>query len=114
MHPQHAAAAAPEETGEARHQRSADQETEAEGQREPREDPEEEGTVEEADRRVRDQVRRIAVALAALRVDEQPADVGVEEAAEGAAPPAPVTDVGAVRVALLVREGVVLAVVGDP
>ena len=64
--------------------------------------------------RVGDQVRRVAVALATLRVDEEPADVRVEEPADRAAPAAAVADVRAVRVALLVGERVVLAVVGDP
>ena len=51
---------------------------------------------------------------AALGVDEEPAHVGVEEAAQRAAPADAVVDVRAVRVALLVGERVVLAVVGDP
>ena len=41
-------------------------------------------------------------------------DVRVEQAAQRAAPAAAVVDVRAVRVALAVGEGVVLAVVGDP
>ncbi len=40
--------------------------------------------------------------------------MGVEEAAQGAAEAVAVVDVGAVRIALFVGEGVVLAVVGDP
>jgi hypothetical protein len=47
-------------------------------------------------------------------MDEEPAHVRVVEAAHGAAPAVAVVDVGAVGVALLVGEGVVLAVVGDP
>ena len=64
--------------------------------------------------RVLDQVGREALLVAALGVDEEPAHVGVEEAAHRAAPAVAVVDVGAVRVALFVGEGVVLAVVGDP
>jgi hypothetical protein len=47
-------------------------------------------------------------------VDEQPADVRVEEAPQRTAPADAVVDVRAVRVALLVGERMVLTVVGDP
>jgi hypothetical protein len=47
-------------------------------------------------------------------VHEQPADVRVDEAAQLAGQAAAVVDVRAVRVARAVREGVVLAMVGDP
>jgi hypothetical protein len=47
-------------------------------------------------------------------VDEDPADVRVQQPAQGAAPAVAVVDVRAVRVALLVGERVVLAMVGDP
>ena len=40
--------------------------------------------------------------------------MGVEQPAEGAADAAAVADVGAMRIPLLVGEGVVLAMVGDP
>ena len=67
-----------------------------------------------ADHRVVDEVARVALLQRALGVDEQPADVRVEQAAQRAAHAAAVTDVRAVRVALLVGVRVVLAVVGDP
>jgi hypothetical protein len=47
-------------------------------------------------------------------VDEEPADVRVEQAAQRAAQPAGVAHVGAVRIALLVGERMVLAMVGHP
>jgi hypothetical protein len=47
-------------------------------------------------------------------VDEEPPDVRVEEALELGQDALAVADVRAVRVALLVGEGMVLAVVGDP
>src|ERR687898_2393649 len=109
MHDEHPNAAAPEEPRERRAERSADEIAEAERQRQAGEDPEEKRAVDEADRRVGDQVRGVAVALTALGVDEQPADVSVEEPAQCGAPPASVADVGAVRVALLVGERVMLA-----
>ena len=47
-------------------------------------------------------------------MDEEPPEVRVEEAPEGPPPAASVADVRTVGVALLVGEGVVLAVIGDP
>jgi hypothetical protein len=47
-------------------------------------------------------------------VEEKPADVGVEQTAQRCAPALAVPDVRAVWIALLVGEGVVLAVVGHP
>ena len=70
--------------------------------------------VHEAHDRIGEQVLRVALARPALGVDEEPADVGVEESLQRAAEAAPVPHVWTVRVALLVREGVVLPVVGHP
>src|SRR5262249_18178156 len=72
------------------------------------------GLVDEADDRVLDEVGGEALFRAALRVDEQPTQMGVEEALELRPHALAVADVGAVRVALLIGEGVVLAVVRDP
>ena len=66
------------------------------------------------DQRVGDEVGRVALLVAALGVQEQPADVRVGEAAQRAAQALAVVDVRAVRIAELVGEGVVLAVIGDP
>ena len=82
--------------------------------REPEQHPER----EEAGRRRRIsrvllEVRREAARGGALAV-EQPAHVRVPEAGEHAAHALARVGVGAVRVALLVGEGVVLAMVGDP
>ena len=106
--------AAPEQAGEAAKSGAADHPAEEEGKQQAADRPVDEGAVDPADDRVLEQVGREALLVAALGVDEEPAHVGVEEAAQGAAPAVAVVDVGAVRVALLVGEGVVLAVVGDP
>ena len=106
--------AAPEQAGEAGEEGAADHPAEREGEQQADDRPVDEGAVDPADDRVLEQVGREALLVAALGVDEEPAHVGVEEAAQGAAPAVAVVDVGAVRVALLVGEGVVLAVVGDP
>ena len=82
--------------------------------REPAERPDQEGAIDERDDRIVDQVAGVALARAAMGVDEEPADVGVGEPLERAPKTAVVPDVRAVRVALLVGVGVVLAVVRDP
>ena len=56
----------------------------------------------------------LGTALQALDAREAPADVRVQQPAQRAAQPVPVVDVRRVRVALLVGERMVLAVVGDP
>ena len=65
---------------------------------------------DEAHAAVLEQVGRVALGVGDPVLLPEPADVGVPEAAQAAA----VADVRAVRVALLVGVGVVLAVVGDP
>ena len=87
---------------------------EPEGGDQPTDRPHEEGLVDERDDGIGAQVRGVAFAMTARGVDEQPADVRVGQAPQGAAQAAAVVDVGAVRVALAVGEGVVLAMVGDP
>ena len=84
------------------------------GMARPSEHPQHEGAVDEAHDRVGEQVLRVALLLGELVAEEDPADVRVEEAAQRPAPAAAVADVGAVRIARLVGEGVVPAVVGDP
>ena len=111
---EHAHEAAPQDPGEPGDDRAADRDAEHERRGEPDDDPQQERAVDEADRRVVDQVAGVAVLLAALRVQEQPAEVGVREAAQRAAPAVAVVDVRRVRIARHVGEGVVLAVVGDP
>src|SRR5204863_4292817 len=69
---------------------------------------------DEADHRVLEQIGSEARLRAPLGVDEEPADVGVEEPLELGPDALAVADMRAVRVALLVGEGVVLAMVGDP
>ena len=54
----------------------------AEGEQQAADRPVEEGAVDPADDRVLDQVGREALLVAALGVDEEPAHVGVEEAAQ--------------------------------
>ena len=106
--------AAPEQAGEAGEERPADRPTEEERQQQPDDRPEDEGAVDPGDDRVLDQVGGETLLVAALGMDEDPADVGVGQAPQRTAPAVPMIDVRAVRVALLVGEGVVLAVVGDP
>ena len=77
-------AAAPQQRGQADLDRPAEREAEAAGGREPAERPRRERPIDEAQHRIGQQVGRIAVARAALVVDEQPAQVGVHEAAQGA------------------------------
>ncbi len=60
------------------------------------------------------EVGRVALPVGAAVLGEQPAGVRVPEAAQHAADAVAVADVRAVRVALDVGVGVVLAVVGDP
>src|ERR1700710_2904807 len=105
---------APERAGGGGEEGAADDPAEEEGEQQAANRPPDEGGVDAADDRVLEQVRGEALLVAALGVDEEPAHVGVVEALEGAAPAVAVVDVGAVRVALDVGEGVVLAVVGDP
>src|SRR4029077_1109868 len=106
--------APPEQPGDAGHDRAADRPTEEEGGDEPRHRPEQEGPVDIADDWVLEQVRREALFGTALRVDEEPAEVSVEKPLELRPNALPVPDVRAVGIALLIGEGVVLAVVGDP
>ncbi len=107
-------AAAPQQAGERRGERPADQVAERERERQAAERPDEEVAIDPADHRILHEVRRIALPGAALGVDEEPAQVRVHETMQRALPAALVSDVRAVRVTLLVGEGVVLAVVGDP
>jgi hypothetical protein len=114
MEHEHAHRAAPQEAGQTGIDRAADGDPEAEWRREAGEHPQHERAVDEAHDRILEQVRCVAGALAALGVDEQPAEMGMREAGERALEAAAVPDVGAVRIAILVGEGVMLAVVGDP
>ena len=87
---------------------------ERERERQAAERPDEEVAIDPADHRILHEVRRIALPGAALGVDEEPAQVRVHETLQRALPAALVSDVRAVRVTLLVGEGMVLAVVGHP
>jgi hypothetical protein len=111
---QHPHGAAPQQAGETLGDRAADRPPEQEGRRQAGQDPPHEGAVDEAHDGVGEQVRRVARLQPALRMDEQPADVRVPEAAQRALQAVPVVHVRGVRVTRLVRERVVLAVVGDP
>ena len=106
--------AAPQQAGERRGERAADQPAQAERGAEAADRPVEEGAIDEAHDRIGDQVGRVALARAALGVQEEPAHVRVGQAAQRAAPADAVIDVRAVRIAGLVGEGVVLAMVGHP
>ena len=106
--------AAPQQAGQRGGERPADQPAQAERGAEAADGPVEEGAIDEAHDRIGDQVRRVALAGAALGVQEEPAHVRVGQAAQRAAPAHAVIDVRAVRIAGLVGEGVVLAMVGHP
>ena len=111
---EHPHRAAPEHSGQPAEDLAADPPAEEEGDEEAGHRPEEEAAVDEAAHRVALEVGGEAVLAAALGVVEEPAHVGVVEALQRAAPAAAVSVVGAVGVALGVRAGVVLSVVGDP
>jgi hypothetical protein len=111
---EHPHSAAPQQAGQRRIERAADQAAEHEREGQANKDPQHEGAVDPADQRVAQQVRRVALLVAAVRVDEQPADVRVQQSLERPLEPHAVIHVGAVWVALDVGERVVLAVVGDP
>jgi hypothetical protein len=106
--------AAPEQPGSGGEPGAADQVAEDARQRQAEHRPEDEGAIDEADHRVLEEVRGVALLGAAVGVDEEPAHVGVEEAAQRPFQAAAVADVGAVRVSLVIGECVVAAMVGDP
>ena len=105
---------APQQAGEAARQRAADRVSEPERRGETAERPDEERAIHERHDRIGEQIGRVALARAALGVNEQPADVRVREPAQRPAQADAVIDVGAVRIALAIGERVVLAMVGDP
>ena len=76
-------------------------------------DPEQVQTIDRADEPILVEIAPVLAALLHPEVVEHPADVGVHEAAQRAPEPVSVA-VRRVRVARLVRERVVLAVVGHP
>ena len=80
----------------------------------PDRDPQHERAIHEADPRVGEQILGVARLVGDLHVGEHPADVGVDETPELTAPSVAVVQMGAVRVALLVGELVMLAVGRHP
>ena len=114
MEHEHADRAAPQHPGEAVAQRAAERVAEQERGDQAADDAPQEAAVDRAHDRIGDQVGRVARPAAAVRVQEQPADVRVREPAQRALHARAVVDVRAVRVARAVGEGVVLAMVGDP
>ena len=84
------------------------------GERQAEREPDDEGPADEADDRVGEQVGGVVLGARAVDAAEGPADVGMDQPADRAAPAGSVTDVRAVRVALLVGEAVVHPVGGDP
>ena len=86
---------------------------ERERDREPEHHPDAEQLVHDSDQAVLDEVGGEPLALGGADGLEQPADVRVPQSLDGA-DEARATEVRRVRVALLVGERVVLAVVGDP
>ena len=94
--------------------RARERDAEREREREAGQHPEHERAIDEAHDWVGEQVLGVALLVRQLLAAEDPAYVGMEQAAERAAPAARVIDVGAVRVPRLIGELVVLAMVGDP
>ena len=94
--------------------RAADPVAEEERQAEREDHPEEIEPVDPADELVVVEILPVLAALLHAEVREEPADVRVDEAADGTERSVRVSGVRRVRVAGLVRERVVLAVVGDP
>src|SRR5262245_23525795 len=74
--------ASPEQAGETGEHRAADGDAETERDCEPYRRPEQEGAIDEARDRVLEKVGRVALLVAALGVDEEPAEASVEEALE--------------------------------
>src|SRR5262245_22015421 len=106
--------ASPEQARETGEHRPADCDAETERDCEPYRRPEQEGAIDEPRDRVLEKVGRVALLVAALGVDEEPAEVSVEEALELRPDALTVAHVRAVGVPLLVGEGMVLSVIGDP
>ena len=100
--------------GQATDERAGEGDAETEREREPEQHPQHERAIDEAHDRVGEQVLGVALLVGHRLAAEDPADVRVEQAAERATPAAAVVDVRAVRIAVLIGELVVLAVVGDP
>jgi hypothetical protein len=104
----------PEKPGEAGPHGAPDRDPEPERHRQAEQRPYREGAIDEANHRVAEKVGSEAALAAPVGVDEQPANMGMDEPPQSAAPTGTVPHVGAVRVALLVGEGMVAAVIGDP
>ena len=105
--------ASPQQTEQCAVKRSAERIAKPKRDRQAEQNPEHEAAVDGANDGVGEQVGRVAL-LIGKAVAEDPAQMGVPEAAQRRAPALAVADVRAVRVALLVGVGVVLAMVGDP
>ena len=84
------------------------------GKGEPHHDPERERAADEAQVRVGEQVLGVARGVGHVLAAQHPAHMRVPESADRAAPSRCIVRVGAVRVAGLVGEAVVLAVGGHP
>src|SRR5829696_2844381 len=105
--------AAPQRAGDGARQRPLDRPAHGGRERDSDRDPDREQGVDDAEAPVLDEVAGVLVVRGLALAVEQPAHVRVPEALQRAREPAPVT-VRRVRVAVLVGERVVLAVVGDP
>ncbi len=106
--------AAPEQSGRRPEQGAGEQIAGHRGNGEAEHDQRHEPPVDQPHARVLVEVGGVALPLGAAVLGEQPAHVGVPEAAQDPDHAVAVSDVGAVRVALDVGVRVVLAVVGDP
>src|SRR5690349_11897858 len=93
---------APQQAGEPALDGSGQGDAEAEWQGESGRDPEREGTADEAQVTVGEQVLCVAAGVGTILAPEHPADMRVAEPAQRAAPPGRLVQVGAVRVAGMV------------
>ena len=106
--------AAPEQADQAAAEAAGGGVADRERDRQPQSHPAREQAADPAHQRVRHQVARVTLGLGPAGGREQPAHVGVPQAGQRPAQAPAGAHVRAVRVALLVGERVVLAVVGDP
>src|SRR5450755_2173884 len=104
----------PKQPRESITQRAAEHPAQTKRGEQPPERPYEERPVDPAHHAVGEQIGRVALTASTMRVDKQPTDVRMEEPAQGAAPTMAVIEVRTMRVADLVGERVMLAMVGHP
>ena len=114
VHEEDAGRATPEQRGQPAGHGADERDAEPERGGETEQHPQHERVVDEPEPRVREQVLGIAALVGHLHVAEHPPEMGVDEPADRAAPARSVPDVRAVRIAVDVRELMVLAMRRHP